>query len=147
MPPPTSGIRLVIDQREVLSADPRRQVGDHFLGDAPVQVGVEHRCGGDRHRRGRQRALGDPPGDLLAAQQAHHQCGADPVVVEVVAAQMGDRGDHPDLDHGDAGDIGRDRDRQRRQPTDVGDETLRRGEADMGVDQGLDGQSTDPPWR
>ena len=62
------------------------------------------------------------------------KCGADPVVIEVVAPQVRNRSDHPDLHDCDAGDVGGYRHRQRGHATDVGHEALRRGETYMVVD-------------
>jgi hypothetical protein len=81
----------------------------------------------------------DVLGHLLAAQQAHHQRRADAIVIEVVAAQMGDRRHHPDLDHRHPGQVGRHGDRHRGHPADVGHETLGRGHPDVDVDDRGDG--------
>jgi hypothetical protein len=73
-------------------------------------------------------------GDLLAAHQTHHECGAYPVVIEVVAAQVRNRCNHADLHGGDPGDVGGDGHRKRGQAADVGHETLCGGKAHMVID-------------
>jgi hypothetical protein len=73
-------------------------------------------------------------GDLLAAHKTHHECGAHTVVIEVVATQVRNGGDHADLHGRDAGDVGGDGYRKRGQAADIGHETLGGGKAHMVID-------------
>ena len=97
------------------------------------------RRGGQRHRRRGQLALLDQRVDGVLAEQAGQDRVADPRVVEVVAAQVRDAGDHPALDQRQPGDVGRDGQRHRDQAAEVGDEALRAGVADVVLDHLADG--------
>ena len=81
---------------------------------------VVGRRGRQRHRWRRQLLALHQLAHRLLAQQADQDGVADARVVEVVAAQVGDAGDHPALDQREAGDVGRDGERHRRQPAEVG---------------------------
>ena len=92
------------------------------------------RSGCHSHRRCGERALRNVLGNLLTAHETHHERCADPVVVEVVATQVRNRGNHACLHNRDAGDIGRYCHRKRGHAADVGHETLRRGKTHVVID-------------
>ena len=79
-----------------------------------------------------QLALLDQAVDDVLAEHRGEDRVADPRVVEVVAAQVRDAGDHPALDQRQPGDVGRDGERDRDQAAEVGDEPLRRRRSGRG---------------
>ncbi len=93
----------------------------------------------DRHRRRGQLALADQPVDQLAAEHGGEDRVAHPRVVEVVAAQVRDPGHHPGLDQRQAGDVRRDGDGRGQHAAQAGQQALRPGVADVGVDDVADG--------
>ena len=97
------------------------------------------RGGGDRHRGGRQLAALDERVDGVLAQQAGEDGVAHPRVVEVVAAQVGDAGDHPGLHQREPRQVGRDGHRRGDEAADVGHEALGAGVADVVLDDLVDG--------
>ena len=138
MIPPTTGTRRPTVNAIRLPGHP----GDHLAGDLVghhgAQVRVVHGRGRHRHRGAGELLLLDHGEHPLLAEQAGQDAVADPLVVEVVAAQVRDRGHHPALDQRQPGDVGGHGDRHRHQAADVGQEALRTGEPDVVLDDVLD---------
>jgi hypothetical protein len=121
-------------ERQPLAGHPRDQLAGDLGGDDPVQVRVVGRRRGQCHRRRRELLLLDQLVDVVLAEHAGEDGVAHARVVEVVAAQVRDPGDHPALDEGQPGDVGGDRERGGHEPADVGDEAPGAGKAHVVLD-------------
>jgi hypothetical protein len=138
MPPPTIGTRRPI---EVATRFPPTLATSSWVTSTQelVERRVVRRRRGDPHRRRRQSPLLHQVVDAVLTEHAGEYGVADAVVVEVVAAQVRDRRDHVALQQRQAGDVGRDRERERDHAAEVGGEPLHAGEAHVCLDDAVDG--------
>jgi hypothetical protein len=121
---------------------PAADLADELDGDLPgddlVERGVMHRRRGQQHRPARDLLAFDQRPDAVLAQHADQHRVAYARVAEVVAAQVRDTCNEMALQEGQAGDVGGDRDRERHQAADVGDEALHPRHPGVRGDQRLD---------
>ena len=135
--PPTNGT-LLPTMRRPLAGDALEQVGGDLRRDdgsswRSCTGAVAIAIGGAGSLCLRTELL-----DLVLAEDRHQDGVAHPRVGEVVAAQVGDGGDHPALQQRDAGDVGRHGDRHGHQAAEVGGEALQAGPAHVVLDHLVD---------